>query len=610
MDDFEKNGNFENNGNFEKNGNFENNSYFEYNGSFSNVGRNDSADDPAVPADEPWRSSVPEDNNVYSSAVPENDVREDTEARPAENGYSFHADGTYSYSRPAAQQPVGGDPADGAGYGGRYDGGPINGNQGPVTPPPARPVGPGGPGVSGGASPYPYANSRAGYAYAQEENGGRKETGVKKKGKGGKIFAIVTGVLCLLLIVALVYVIATGKNPGKTSEDGTAAAASDEQATKNESVGELVTAESPEEVGKTSGKDELSAKQIYQKVLGSSVGILVYNKSDSLASEGSGVLFQEDSNGEYTYIITCAHVIAGSNGTIMVQMHDEKQYQAEVVGYDNRTDIGVLRIKANGLQLAEIGDSSKLAVGDTVYAIGNPGGVEFANSFTNGMVSALDRPVNSSSSGYTMECIQHTTAINPGNSGGALVNVFGQVIGINSMKIVDDEYEGMGFSVPSSVFVDIVNNIIVNGYVANRPKLGITYVAAQNYNSYGMFVAIKDLPKGSIVIYSIAKDSGLVGTDAQEGDMIIAVNGKDLDDASSLSELIEQSKVGDEITLTLVRINRDYSFEQFDVRVNLVEDRGDGVIEEETTASRGGYDDYYRDYFGDYFDDYFGDFFR
>ena len=190
------------------------------------------------------------------------------------------------------------------------------------------------------------------------------------------------------------------------------------------------------------------------------------------------------------------------------------------------------------------------------------------------------------------------------------MNVFGQVIGINSMKIVGDEYEGMGFSVPSSVFVDIVNNIITNGYVANRPKLGITYVAAQNYNSYGMFVAIKELPKGAIVIYSISQDSGLAGTKAQEGDMIIAVNGTNLDDASYLPELIEKSNVGDEITLTLIRINRDYSYEQFDVKAKLVEDRGDTVIEQETMESETAPDDYFRDYFDDYFKDYFGDFFH
>ena len=550
----------------------------------------------------------PDGESGVSHAAPE---RTDDLSGASSGGYSFHPNGTYSYSRPAEDRPAGDAPQGNTGYGyrspspessGQYTGGTNPGGDAGRTGGAPYSASSGG-GYPYGGNPYPYRNDRNGYAYPQD-NGG------KKKSNGGKIFGIITGALCLVLIGALIFVIAFGKNGGAKVAGSSDSASSEEQQTKNSNVGELVTEESPEAVGKKGAKDELTPKEIYQKVLESSVGILVYSQSDSLASEGTGVLFKEDNDGKYTYIVTCAHVIAGSNGTVMVQLHNEEQYKAEIVGFDTRTDIGVLRIEERGLKLAEIGDSSKLAVGDSVYAIGNPGGVEFANSFTGGMISALDRPVNSSSSGYTMECIQHTAAINPGNSGGALVNVFGQVIGINSMKIVDDEYEGMGFSVPSSVFVDIVNNIIVNGYVANRPKLGITYVAAQNYNSYGMFIALKELPKGSIVIYSIAKDSSLAGTDAQEGDMIVAVNGKDLEDASYLPELIEKSDVGDTIRLSLIRINRDYTYKEFEVEVKLVEDRGDTVVEEETTAPSQNGDDYFRDYFDDYFKDYFGDFFH
>ncbi len=575
------------------------------------------------------------ENNAENAAEPEQHVTSGMDASAAEhertddlngassgNGYTYHPDGTYSYAKPAEPQPEAPrapeangaygayrptEPQSGGAYqtGGQqqntaYQTGGQQQNTAYQT------------GGAGSAypyqnshsyttgNPYPYQSRQRGYAYPEENGSGGK------KGNGGKIFGIVTGALCLVLIAALVFVIAFGnKDKTKVPAGKPDASVSEEDATKNENVDELVTQESPEAVGKTGSKGDLSPKEIYKKVLASSVGILVYNQSDSLASEGTGVLFKEDNDGKYTYIITCAHVIAGNKGTVMVQLHDEQQYKAEIVGFDTRTDIGVLKIEESGLQLAEIGDSSKLAVGDNVYAIGNPGGVEFANSFTGGMISALDRPVNSSSSGYTMECIQHTAAINPGNSGGALVNVFGQVIGINSMKIVDDEYEGMGFSVPSSVFVDIVNNIIAHGYVANRPKLGITYVAAQNYNSYGMFVAIKELPKGSIVIYSIAEDSGLAKTEAQEGDLIVAVNGVDLDDSSYLPELVEKSNVGDKLTLSLIRINRDYSYEEFEVTATLVEDRGNTVLVEETTTEQNP-----EDYFRDYFNDYFGDFFN
>ncbi len=461
----------------------------------------------------------------------------------------------------------------------------------------------------GGAYSYNPPPRQPGYAYNPENN----KSG---KSKGSKVFAIVIGALCLFLVIALVAVVAgSNKEPDTTIP---------EQTTESAMVEEFVTNASPVTGNNQESDGQLIPKSIYHKVLPSSVGILVYDKSKALASEGSGVLFQESTDGKYTYIVTCAHVINESSGYIRVQLHDGKEYDANVVGYDARTDIGVIRIEKTGLTLAEIGDSSKISVGDYIYAIGNPGGVEFANSFTNGIVSALDRPVNSSSTGYTTECIQHTAAINPGNSGGALVNSYGQVIGINSMKIVADEYEGMGFAVPSSVFVEIVNEIMKHGYVSNRPKLGITYVAATEYSTYGMFVAIKGLPSGSIVIHEIASDSALKDTKAKAGDMIVAVNGVDLDSPSYLSELIEESDVGDTLTLSLIRINEDYSYEEFEVSVTLVEDRGDTFItEEETTTGDsyggnygggnyggsyggGSYEDYFEDYFEDFFGSYFG----
>ncbi len=448
--------------------------------------------------------------------------------------------------------------------------------------------------VNNGA--YPYGKPQGGYAYPAG-NGGNN-----KKAKGSKIFGIVAGVLALFLVIALIGVALSDNNtPVNTPSEETTGGASN--------VEEFETNASPVTGDTADAEGELTPKSIFKKVLPSSAGILVYDKSKALASEGSGVLFQESTDGKFTYIVTCAHVINESSGYIRVQLYDGKEYDAEVVGFDARTDIGVIRIEETGFTLAEIGDSSKIEVGDPVYAIGNPGGVEFANSFTNGMVSALDRPVSSSSTGYTTECIQHTSAINPGNSGGALVNAFGQVIGINSMKIVDDEYEGMGFAVPSSVFVEIVNEIMKHGYVSNRPKLGITYVPASEYSTYGMFVAIKGLPSGSIVIYEIAADSALANTKAQAGDMIVAVNGKPLDTPSFLSEYIENSNVGDKLTLSIVRINKDYSSEEFDVTVTLVEDRGDTfAVEEETTASQmpgGSYPGSYEDYFNQYFEEFF-----
>ncbi|MBR3597534.1 MAG: serine protease [Clostridia bacterium] len=471
---------------------------------------------------------------------------------------------------------------------------------------------------NGGAQP-PYGNARppyyGSYSYNQnrpEENkqyaypSGDDGNDKKKKSKGGKIFAIIAALLCVFVAVALIVVVV-----GDRMFPHDIIAEMPDETTRYEE--ELETNASPVTNENVSSEGELTPKSVFKKVAPSSVGILVYDRSKSLSSEGTGVLFKESADGNYTYIVTCAHVISGNSEYIRIQTYSGEEYEAEIVGFDARTDIGVLRVKETGFTLAEIGDSSKTDVGDPVYAIGNPGGVEFANSFTDGIVSALDRPVSSSSTGYTMDCIQHTAAINPGNSGGALVNAFGQVIGINSMKIVASDYEGMGFAVPSSVFVEIVNEIMTNGYVANRPKLGITYVAASEYENYGMFVALKGLPSGSIVIYEISSDSAFNGTEVREGDMITAVNGEPLDDPSYLSEYIENSKIGDRLALSIVRLNDDYSYDEFTVSVTLVEDRGDTFItEEEPEDNYGGqyddnYDEYFKEYFDDYFSDYFGD---
>ena len=510
----------------------------------------------------------------------------------AQNGAQGGAQG-HPYGAGGAQNGAGGYPygAQGGAYNGS-NGGAYNG------------------GYRQQGNPYPYSNGmnrNNGYAYPPQ-NGGNEKKGSKK---GKTAFVVIVSVLLIGALIGFFALLGGGDEPGISTPDTTNKGI--------ENVGEISSNSTPARSDADAPEGSvLSASAVYRKVKNSSVGILVYSGS-SLASEGSGVIFTEDTDGKYTYIITCAHVISDSGVSIMVQLADEKEYKAQLVGYDTVTDIGVLRIEATGLQKAEIGDSSVLSVGETVYAIGNPGGVEFANSFTNGMVSAIDRPVSSSKTGYTMECIQHTAAINPGNSGGALVNEYGQLIGINSMKIVSDEYEGMGFAVPSSVFVKVVNEIIANGYVTNRPKLGITYIPASSQQTYAMYAAIKGLPAGTIVIYSISDDSSFKDTKAQKGDMIIAVNGKSLDSTSTLSEIVEKSNVGDKLTLTLVRLNvqDNYSAEQFDVTVTLVENRGDTYAsgEEDTTAQNdffggnGGNgssgDDAY-DYFKDYFDRYFG----
>lgn len=281
-------------------------------------------------------------------------------------------------------------------------------------------------------------------------------------------------------------------------------------------------------------------------------------------------------------------MIDGNGITVRVQLNNEKQYDAQIVGFDAKTDIGVLRIQASGLPKATFGDSESLKVGQKVYAIGNPGGVAFFGSLTDGIVSAIGRPV-SSSIGYELSCIQHNAAINPGNSGGALVNAYGQVIGINSSKIANESYEGMGFAVPSKTVKTVFEELVKNGYVTNRAKLGIKYSGVSASQMYSMLVQMKGLPAGSLIIQSIDADSNLTQTEVKQGDLIIGVNGQKLDTAKILPDLIDKASVGDKLKLTICRIDANYNTSEYEVEVTLVEDKGTSVPAESTTEQGGFY---------------------
>lgn len=345
------------------------------------------------------------------------------------------------------------------------------------------------------------------------------------------------------------------------------------------------------EAAKTDSDGNLTAAGVAQKAMDSCVGITVYtqqsaysyfynygqNSSDSgeetASGEGSGVIMSE-ANGK-TYIMTCAHVIADGS-SFKVTLNDDTEYDAEMVGYDSQTDIGVLSINATGLQVAQFGDSGDIEVGEACIAIGCPGGLEFKNSVTQGIVSALDRPV-SSSIGYSNECIQVDAAINPGNSGGALFNMQGQVIGINSSKIASTEYEGMGFAVPSNTAVETANSLIKNGYVAGRAKLGIQYVSLENYNNASAILSalaqqgFKDAA-GTMVIQSVDDDSDLKNSDVQQYDMIVAVNGKTMTSTDVLTSVLSDSEPGDTVTLTMARVEGN-SIKTFEVKCKLIESK-------------------------------------
>ena len=407
-----------------------------------------------------------------------------------------------------------------------------------------------------------------------------------KTGKGVKAF-----IACIALVIVFALGFGVSSILKATNNIGT----EKEPDKIAEGLPEVNINDSPVTPTKISAGGVLTGAQIHAKLSPSNVGIVVYKQnSNSTAGEGSGIIMGEDKTGTYTYIITCAHVISDAGVKVRVQTEDGTTYDAEIAGFDTRTDLGVLKIKAKGLPAAEFGNSDSLVVGDPVYAIGNPGGIEFFGSLTGGYVSAIDRPV-SSEIGYTMKCVQHSAAINPGNSGGMLVNAYGQVIGINSQKIAATDYEGMGFAIPISSAKEIIEDLINYSYVPDRPMLGITYYPVSASAQYSMIAQIKGLPAGTLIINEISPDGALANTEARQYDMITAVDGKPLTTADVLLERIDKGKVGDTMTLTLCRVNSNYSIDKFDVEITLVEDKGGS---EPITTTQPYYVDPFEFYFG------------
>lgn len=328
------------------------------------------------------------------------------------------------------------------------------------------------------------------------------------------------------------------------------------------------------EYSDTNKEGTLSTVEIAEKVKPSVIAVVVYAPNGEKYGEGSGVVMSTNQEKNVTYILTCAHIVDTPKTTLKVQIEDGTQYDATLVGYDERTDVGVVSIKGTALTPAEFGDSTVLKVGEPVYAIGNPGGTTFYGSMTDGIISAIDRPTASNENGYSMVCIQHSAPISPGNSGGALVNSYGQVIGINSSKIAADDYEGIGFAIPTAVAKNVVDDILSNGYVQGRAKLGISYISINDNTTYAYIAEKNKLPQGSIVIADMESDSAISGTKAQAGDIIVAVNGEELTDEDVLLEVIEESKPGDKLTLKIAHVESDYSVKTFDVTATLGEDKG------------------------------------
>ena len=251
--------------------------------------------------------------------------------------------------------------------------------------------------------------------------------------------------------------------------------------------------------------------------------------------------------------------------SITVQLTDDRLLEAELIGSDEISDLAVLRIEADNLVPAKFGDSANLRIGDTVVAIGDPLGVEFRGTCTDGIVSAINRDVDVD--GRTMTLIQTNAALNSGNSGGPLINCYGQVIGINTMKIgafTDSAgVEGLGFAIPSTLVKEVVDQLIHQGYVSGRPTLGIEGETLSSFYQH-----YYRLPAG---LYVTKVDPG---TDAyrkgiDNGDILLSLNDTRIYSMDDLKTFLYNSEVGQTVEAVVYRGGQQYLLE-----LTLSEDKG------------------------------------
>ena len=268
-----------------------------------------------------------------------------------------------------------------------------------------------------------------------------------------------------------------------------------------------------------------------------------YGQNQVESGAGSGVIISSDG-----YILTCAHVVDGAS-TITVTIGD-KDYTATLVGEDTTSDIAVIKIDADGLTPATVGNSDSLKVGQSVMAVGNPLG-ELGGTVTGGMISALNRSVTiqGSSSVNTMSLIQMDASVSPGNSGGGLFNMNGELVGIVNAKSSSSDAEGLGFAIPINDAIKVAQELLENGYVTGRPYLGITYLAVTDaqtasqlgVNAYGVYVV--EVVKGGP-----AEKAGL-----QAGDRIVSVDGTEIASKDDLGTLMQKHAAGDTLSITSAR---------------------------------------------------------
>ena len=319
-----------------------------------------------------------------------------------------------------------------------------------------------------------------------------------------------------------------------------------------------------------------SFEGIAHTVMPSIVEIYTY-KDGTMTGAGSGIILSEDG-----YIATNAHVVADTTAYAVRVYGDttgDSQYSAVLVGHDSKTDLAVLKISAADLQPAKLGNSDDVHLGEVVCALGNPAGL--SSSITTGIISGVNRKVRAKSTNFEMDCIQTDAAISPGNSGGALVDMYGQVIGITSSKygasmLFGGSYEGLGFAISINQALPIIQELMEKGYVSGRVRIGITihpnsYVWEQAKNSG------KELPPElngrGVQVISISDDSDLLNTPFKVNDWILTMNGQDVIDYDTIYAVTSGLGGGDSVHCRCGHIEEDGTLTTFEIDFALIEDQ-------------------------------------
>ncbi|RQM86394.1 serine protease [Staphylococcus xylosus] len=357
------------------------------------------------------------------------------------------------------------------------------------------------------------------------------------------IVALVAGIIGALIVLGVGKLMETtvlndnGSSVNEASNTGNGGNTLDGKSEKYDSVNQMINDVSPAIVG------------VINMQKAQNLDDLLKGKSSKAqeAGVGSGVIYQKN-NGS-AYIVTNNHVIDGAS-EIKVQLHNSKQVDAKLIGKDALTDMAVLKInETKGTKAINFANSSKVKTGDSVFAMGNPLGLEFANSVTSGIISASERTIDTQTSAGSnkVNVLQTDAAINPGNSGGALVDINGNLVGINSMKIANEQVEGIGFAIPSNEVKVTIKELVEKGKI-DRPSIGIGLLNVSEIpDEYKD--QLKTSRKDGAYVSKVDGDNGL-----KEGDIITAIDDKNVkEDTDIRSYLYENKKPGDSVKLTVER---------------------------------------------------------